>query len=97
MIMDYIVSGVNPGKMVTSFGRPRASRGSQPLRGEVIEVVREGGSKDDSARSHSGQTLFGYANGGRPFAEQAWITLKVRTDQDLSDLVGKRVVLTLTQ
>jgi hypothetical protein len=96
--MDYVVSGVNPGRMVTSFGRPGVKRGSQPLRGEVIEVVREGGSKDDRTSDHGGhQTLFGYANGGRAFANQAWITLKVRTDQDLSDLVGKRVVVTLSQ
>jgi len=97
MIMDYVVSGVEPGRMVTSFGRPGVKRGSQPLRGEIIEVVREGGSKNDSAGNRGRQTFFGYANGGRAFADQAWITLKVRTNQDLSDLVGKRVVVTLSQ
>ncbi len=95
--MDYVVSGVDPGRMVTSFGRPGVRRGSQPLRGEIIEVVREGGSKNDNAGSRGRQTFFGYANGGRAVANQAWITLKVRTNQDLSDLVGKRVVVTLSQ
>ena len=95
--MDYIVSGVDPGRMVTSFGRPGAGRNAHPLRGEVVEVIREGGSKDDNARNRGGHTFFGYASGGRAFGDQARITLKVRTNQDLSDLVGKRVILTLAQ
>jgi len=95
--MDYIVSGVNGGRMVTSFGRPRARRNSQPLKGEVVEVAREGRDQEDNARNRGGYTLFGYAGAERGFDDKAGITLKVRTNQDLSDLVGKRVVLTLVE
>jgi|GEM_PF-2625058 len=98
--MDYIVSSVKPGHMVTSLGRPRQQRGSQPLRGEVVRVTREGRNRDGNAgkgRRDAFSNMFGYAGAQGGFKEQAIVSLKVRTHQDLSDLVGKRVILTVAE
>ena len=97
--MDYIVSSVKPGQMVTSLGRPRPRRTSQQLRGEVVQVTREGRDRDGNAgkrRRDAFSNMFGYA-GARGFDEQAIVSLKVRTNQDLSDLVGKRVIVTIAE
>ncbi len=98
--MDYIVSSVKPGEMVTSLGRPRPERGSQPLRGEVVRVTREGRNRDGNAgkgRRDAFSNVFGYAGSQGGFKQQAIVSLKVRTHQDLSDLVGKRVILTVAE
>jgi hypothetical protein len=97
--MDYIVSSVKPGQMVTSLGRPRPRRSSQQLRGEVVQVTREGRDSDGNAgqgRRDAFSNMFGYA-GARAFDEQAIVSLKVRTNQNLSDLVGKRVIVTIAE
>jgi len=92
--MDYIVSGVNPGRMITSLGRPRPRRNSQSLRGEIVEVTREGRDQDNNGRNGRRQAFVGYAGA---FDDQAIVSLKVRTNQDLSDLVGKRVIVTVAE
>ena len=93
--MDYIVSGVNQARMVTSLGRPGPGRGSQSLRGEVIEVTREGRDKNGKdGRQQTFSAMFGYAG---TLDDQAILSLKVRTNQDLSDLVGKRVIVTIAE
>jgi len=93
--MDYIVAGVNQARMVTSLGRPRPGRNAHSLRGEVIEVTREGRDRDNNGRRHAFSGTFGYAGGG--LEEQAILSLKVRSNQDLSDLVGKRVIVTVAE
>jgi hypothetical protein len=96
--MDYIVAGVNQARMVTSLGRPRPGRNAHSLRGEVIEVTREGRDRDKNGRNGRQQAFsatFGYAGGA--LDEQAILSLKVRTNQDLSDLVGKRVIVTVAE
>lgn len=98
--MDYIVSSVKPGQMVTSLRRPRQRRTPQPLRGEVIRVTREGRDRDGNAgsrRRDSFSNMFGYGGAHGGFNEQAIVSLKVRTNQDLSDLVGKRVIVTIAE
>ena len=98
--MDYVVSGVNPGRMVTSLGRPRPRRNAQSLRGEIVEVTREGRDQENNGRNGQRQTfsrMFGYAGAASAFDDQAIVSLKVRTNQDLSDLVGKRVIVTVAE
>ena len=98
--MDYIVSSVKPGQMVTSLRRPRPRRGSQSLRGEVVQVTREGRDRDGNAgkrRHDESSNMFGYAGAPGRFDAQAIVSLKVRTNQDLSDLVGKRVIVTIAE
>jgi len=91
--MDYIVAGINQARMVTSLGRPRPGRNTHSLRGEVVEVTREGRDRDTNGRQQAFSGTFGYAGGG--LDDQAILSLKVRTNQDLSDLVGKRVIVTV--
>ncbi len=93
--MDYIVADVNQARMVTSLGRPRPGRSSQSLRGEVIEVTRDGRDRDKNGRQQVFSGMFSYA--GSVLEDQAILSLKVRTNQDLSDLVGKRVIVTVAE
>jgi hypothetical protein len=92
--MDYIVTEVNQGTMVTSLERPSGRRNAQPLRGEVVAVMREGGNRERNPRNRTGYAL---SLGQTGFDEQSIISLKVRTNQDLSDLVGKRVIVTIAE
>jgi hypothetical protein len=84
--------------MVTSLGRPRPRRNAQALRGEIVEVTREGRDQENNGRNGQRQAfsrMVGYAAGA--VDEQAIVSLKVRTSQDLSDLVGKRVIVTVAE